>query len=155
MAAPYYTGDDVKLKFGVAQKGQRNIKVTSATISLSGPKGEIWSSTPAEVDNDVVRMEIGGGVHDVPGDYIAEFKVGIAPDIKATHRIKYRILQREPIFSNEIDRELMPVDEESSDYEIQGAIGSCIRRLRRMSMDIKKVAEISNDLASKMTNRRM
>lgn len=155
MAEPYYTGDPVKLKFVVREMGTRGIKLTSATCSLYGPEGEIFADAPAEINDDTISLEIAGGVHDTSGNYRAEFTVGIAPDIQRTHLIKYRILQREPIFDTETDRELMPIDEIASDYEVNGAIGNAIRMLRRAGHAIDEAARISSDLAQKMTNRRM
>jgi len=155
MAEPYYTGDPVTLKFVVRERGTRGIKITSATASLYGPQGEIFADAKAEINDDTVRLEIGGGMHDEAGDYRAEFTVGIAPDVQRTHVIKYRILQREPFFDTQTDRELMPVDEIASDYEINGAIGNAIRMLRRAGHAIDEAARISSDLAQKMTNRRM
>lgn len=153
---PYYTGDPVTLKFSVRQKGVQGIKVTSAMASLYGPQGEIFIDAPAEIDgDDVIRLEIGGGVTDTAGDYRAEFTVGISPNLIRSHIIKFRILQREPIFSDEIDHDLMPVDEEASEYEISGAIGNAIRLLRRAGHDIAEAERISNDLAQKMTNKRL
>jgi len=154
MAEPYYTGDPVTLKFTVREKGTRDIKVTSASVSLYGPQGEIFADAPTEIDGDMVRLEVGGGVTDTVGDYRAEFTVGVAPNIERTHIVKFRVLQREPIFSDEVDRELMPIDELANDLEVSGAIGMAIRMLRRAGTAINEAAKISSDLASKMTNRR-
>lgn len=154
-STPYFTGDPVTLKFSVREKGARPIKITSATASLYGPTDEIFVDAPAEIEGDTVTLEIAGGVTDTAGDYRAEFTVGVSPDITRTHIIKFRILQREPIFTDEIDRDLMPVDELSSEAEVSGAIGLAIRHLRRAGHDIVEAARISNDLAQKMTNKRL
>ena len=152
---PYFTGDPVTLKFTVRQKGARMIKITSATASLYGPQGEIYADAPAEIDGETVILEVAGGLTDEAGDYRAEFVVDIAPDITRPHMIKFRILQREPIFSDEEDRNLMPIDETATDHEISGAIGNAIRQLRRAGTAIIEAAQISKDLAQKMTNKRM
>ena len=152
---PYYTGDAVTLKFTVRQKGARMIKITSAIASLYGPQGEIYVDAPAEIDEETVTLEVAGGVTDEAGDYRAEFTVAISPDIKRPHIIKFRILQREPIFSDEEDHALMPIDETATDQEISGAIGNAIRLLRRAGTAIIEAAQISKDLAQKMTNKRM
>lgn len=152
---PYFTGDPVTLKFTVRQKGTRMILITSATASLYGPQGEIYVDAPAEVDGETIILEVAGGQTDEAGDYLAEFVVNIAPDIKRTHIIKFRILQREPIFSDEVDRNLMPIDETATYLEISRAIDNAIRELRRAGTAIIEAAQISKDLAQKMTNKRL
>jgi len=152
--APYYAGDPINLKFKVTERG-KDIEPSSVFVSLFSEDGELFTDAPAEVEGNEVEFVVDGTYTENSGKYRAVFTVNIPPDITRSHIVRFNVVRKEPVISEEQDKILMPLTEESTDFEVGGAIGQAIRLLRRAGHDIVEAAKISSELAQKMTNRRL
>ena len=151
--APYYSGDPIELKFKVTERG-RPVEPSSAFVDLFSNE-ELFVDAKAEIDKNEVKYIIDGTFTKDSGNYRAVFTVNLPPDIVRSHIIRFNVVRKEPIISKEEDAIIMPLTEESTDFEIGGAIGQAIRMWRRAGHSVMEAAKMSSELAQKMTNRRL
>lgn len=151
---PYFQGDPVPLKFKVQVK-ENDIALSSARVSVFSGKEEVIHDAPCEIEKNLVTFTVPSGVTKNVGDYRADFTVQFAPNVTRSHIIRFHIAQRGAILGEKEDKELMPVDETSGEYQITIVIAQATRNLRRTGTELSEAARIARDLAEQMTGRKI
>lgn len=153
--APYYQKDTVRLQFKIRSKEGR-VSPQSAHVSLYWEDEEIMPQSPAEIKENVVSFVVDGKYTIEAGDYVAVFTVSFAPEIARTHKMRFRILPKGPVISEQEDNRLVPnIDKKSTDYQGITAIAHALRSLRRAGENIIKASRIAESIVQKKTNRRL
>jgi len=91
MSAPYYTGDQIPLKYTVSD-AIGGVNITSCKVTILKPDNTIMGEVDAAVDGNEVSYNIPGNVTNLEGVYRVYF-VNILPSGgERTHKIERTVL---------------------------------------------------------------
>jgi len=91
MPAPYYTGDDVPLKFTITD-ADGDVNPVSCAVHILKPKNELVDDSEAAIDGNEVSYNVPGTVTDEAGTYKAYFVVALPSTLERTHKIEFSVL---------------------------------------------------------------
>jgi len=90
--APYYTGDNVPLKFTVSD-ATGAVNPTSAKVMIvKPPLGDIIPEVDATISENEVSYVVPIDVTDIDGEYHAFFVMILPGDLTRTHKMEFTVL---------------------------------------------------------------
>ncbi len=90
--APYYTGDNVHLKFTITDESGDTYP-TSAAISIIKPNNLVAGPYNVRVEGNEVSYAMLSTDTDLEGSYSAYFRVILLGDLARTHKIDFTVIK--------------------------------------------------------------
>ena len=91
MTAPYYTGDDVPLKFTVSDR-EGAVNPTGCKVIILTPHNSLTDETDVAVDGNEVSYNVPGSINDSDGVYKAYFILTLPSGFERTHKMEFKII---------------------------------------------------------------
>ena len=155
METPYTVGESIPLKFHAEWMGEQ-ITPESASVSVFSEEGNIVNEDPAEInDEGEIEYIVDSNLTKHTGDYVAHFTLHFPNQMMVkNHPINFSVLPRE-IPTETINTLVAALTGNSTDEEIEEAIASTIRKLRKQGFELRFAVKQTYDTAQKKLGRRL
>jgi len=134
MSDIYYVGDAIDLSYKVLVSPNPQYKLVALTVSVFSDEGEIIHDDPVSIVDDVVKYTISPAMTRHRGNYAALFTHQFTNGQTKTHPIMFSVLPR-GIPKEVEDMPVVNLTEESTDDEVEAAVGMTMRKLRRQGVE--------------------
>ena len=91
MTAPYYTGDDVPLKFTVSD-ADGAVNPSSCVVYILKPTNNYITGTGVAIDGNAISYNVPGSITDIRGLYKAYFVLTLPSGLERTHKIEFTVV---------------------------------------------------------------
>jgi len=150
----YYVGDTIPIDFEVTATPNPMIPIIGMSVSVFSSEGEIIRDDPVTMVDNIINYKVPGKQTKHRGEYAAIFDLHFNDGTKKSHSIKFTVLPRgapsEEVKKSEVNK-LTP---QSKETEIEQAVKTTIRKVRRQPGNYKKKLEEVRDTAQSKTKRR-
>jgi len=150
----YYVGDSVTIEFVVSSAPDPQVPIIGMGVSVFNNEGEIIHDDPISMVDNVIKYTISEEQTKHRGNYAALFNFKFNDSTSKTHTVKFTVLPK-GVPSEEIKKsEVGKLTPKSKESEIEQAMKTTIRKVRRQPGNYKKKLEEVRDTAQSKTKRR-
>ncbi len=157
----YYTGDAINLSysvtprlsvkvgedppFGIRNNNTESTRLTKINVNVFSNEGEIVHEDPVMVVDNVVKYSLNGEMTKHSGDYAAFFNMVFANGQPKTYKVVFTVLPRNLDIDKKEVSQTTQLTVDSSEGDIETALGTDIRNTRRAGGNTKTVFDVAQE----------
>ena len=149
-----YIGDSVDLSYEITETPNPLHQMIGVSVSVFNEEGQIVYEDPVQIVDNVVKYVVNPEMTKHRGNYVAHFTHRFSNNLTKTHSVFFPILPR-GIPAETLNTPVMDLTEESTPNEVEHAVGSTLRWLRRRGVEQEQNKDVTYDTAQLKTKKRI